>query len=642
MKLYINILFTIIFFINLQSSQIKIKNKTNKNIYVATYYKKSIPEFECYKHGKIVEVPIQEAIKSEEHTSVETFNVIENPVQKLLFSKKLIYSKNKKLLKQNISRYEYKFINKKSINSIYGNNFYLFEKNDIPLCLNYIEFKILNPVIGLFNKTTDFLINKLRKKIFGYKHENEIAKVRTGQNICNKEKIFLKERKKKVKENIEKLLNKKLSDNQVPNIAFCLTGGGYRSSIASMGTLTGAEEMGILDCSTYVSTLCGSSLPVISWLASKKTLQKYKKILKKSVSRAVITPITNLKLLRDIYERKFAFKQPFKVIDLFGFLFADKFLDNIPNKKQLEGISQQQKLLEHGEYPMPIYAAIDSVSNYEWLEFTPYEVGSYFLNAYIPTWSFGRRFVNGTSTDYAPEQTYSSFMGLFCSAYSIGAKDILNVFHNSNICKNGKKHLMFTKKIVQNSFLDEVRFFPSKIPNFTYAMDDSPMQNIKDFKVIDAGFELVIPIPPLLKKERKIDLIIIGDYSTSMNQLPKLEEYAKKLNAPFPKITTDDYKTKQISIFKDKQNPKAPVVIYIPFIKSEETFNVNDNFNPNFNPRNWNGFKICHNLRFTYNKDQFDLLFGLAKQNILDNKEKIINVIKEIVEKKSIRNNNKS
>ena len=126
MKLYINILFTIIFFTNLQSSQIKIKNKTNKNIYVATYYKKSIPEFECYKHGEIIKVPMQEAIKSEEHTSVEIFNVIENPTQKFLFSKKLIYSKNKKLLKQNISRYEYKFINKKSINSIYGNNFYLF------------------------------------------------------------------------------------------------------------------------------------------------------------------------------------------------------------------------------------------------------------------------------------------------------------------------------------------------------------------------------------------------------------------------------------------------------------------------------------------------------------------------------------
>ena len=603
MRLNLKILFIIILSTNLQSKEITINNKTNDNIYVATYYKKSIPNFECYKHGKTVKIQIQETIK------------VENLYPKFSFNRKLIYSKNKHDLKQNISRYEYKFINKKSINPFYGNNFYLFIKDSIPHCLNSIEFKVLKPLFGIFDKTSDLLMDKLRKTFSGYKYENEIAKVRTGQNICIQETTFLEKRKNIVKQNIEKLLNKKLNNDQVPNIAFCLTGGGYRSSIASMGTLTGAEEAGLLGCSTYISTLCGSSLPMISWFASKTTLKKYKKILINSVKNAVITPITNLKLLRDIYIRRFSFKQPFNIVNLFGFLFADKFLDHIPNKKQLKGISQQQKLLVNGEYPMPIYAAIDSVSNYEWLEFTPYEVGSYFLNAYIPTWSFGRKFVNGTSINYTPEQTYSSSMGMFCSAFSIGLKDILNIFIDCNICKNIKKN-------IQNTFLDEIRFAPVKIPNFTFAMNKSPMKNIKNLKIIDAGFELVIPIPPLLKKERKVDLIIIGDYSTSMNHLPKLEGYAKKLNIPFPKVPKKNYKTTQISIFKDEQNPKTPIVIYIPFIK-------NENFDSNFNP------KIYHNLKFTYDGNDFELVFGLARQTILDNKKQIIDVIKEIVDRKN-------
>lgn len=612
MKKYITTLFTIILFSNLQCSQIEIYNTTNKNIYVAIYYKKASQDFECSRESKIIKITAQDIVK------------IKRPIQKFLFDRKLLYSTNKKQLKKNILRYEYKFINKKSISRIYGNKFYLFLENDIPICFNYIELNIINPMLNLLSKVKNSLSVKY-KKISKYKHNNEIAKVRIGKYLCKEEKKFLKKRKVKVKKNIEKLIDKKLDDEQVPNIAFCLTGGGYRSSIASLGTLVGADEMGLVDSSTYISTLCGSSLPVISWLASKKTLQKYKKIFDKSVKRTIFTPIMNLKLLRDVYERKISFNQPFSVVDLFGFMLADKLLDNLKNKKQLEGLSSQKKLIESGDYPMPIYAAVDSISNYEWLEFTPYEIGSYFLNAYIPTWSFGRNFMNGSSVNYAPELTYSFYMGLFTSAFAWSVKDIFNLFDNCNLCKKAKK-------ITQNSFMDETRLYPAYIPNFTYGMNRSPMCNIKNLKVVDAGFELVIPIPPLLKKERKIDLIIIEDYSTSMKDLPKLEKYAKKFNAPFPKITGTNHNKKQISIFKDKNNPKAPVVIYMPFIKNEK-------FNTNFNPKKGNDLKFCKNMNFVYNKEQFELVYGLAKQNILDNKEKIINEIKEIVDKKSIGRN---
>ncbi|MBD3273156.1 hypothetical protein GF385_02280, partial [Candidatus Dependentiae bacterium] len=563
MKKIINKLFLILFFINLKSNQIKIYNKTDTKIYVATYYKRAFESFECTKNSKIIEIPKQKKIE------------LKRPKKKFLFDRKILYSKYKNLLRNKISRYDYKFINKKSISKIYGNKFFIILENNIPTCLNYIEYKILNPMLKSCVNSKNFLINKIRPKISNYKHENEIAKVRLGNDLCKEEKKFLKKRRKKIKKAIEKLLNKKIKEEQIPTIAICLSGGSYRSAIGSLGTLIGIKEIGVFDCTTYLSTLCGSSLPVICWLATKKSLSEYKEIFSKGVDHTIFTPIKNYKILKNMYKRRFAFKQHFGLADICGYLAADSLLDHIKNKKQLNGLSYQAKRIKNGDYPMPIYAAVESISNYEWLEFNPYEVGSYFLNSYIPSWSFGREFLNGISINNAPELSYAFYMGLFCSAYTLGIKDLFRFIPNCNICKRAKK-------IAQNTFLDEVRFCPAYIPNFTYGMNNSPMQNIKNFKIIDAGFEFIIPMPPLLKKERKVDLVIIGDYSKEMKDLNKFEKYSKKFDFPLPKISDNEFNQKIISIYKDKNNPNIPVIIYLPFIK-------NENYDQNFDPKSGEG-----------------------------------------------------
>ena len=62
---------------------------------------------------------------------------------------------------------------------------------------------------------------------------------------------------------------------------------------------------------------------------------------------------------------------------------------------------------------------------YEWMEITPFEVGSSFLKTYIPTWAYGRKFKDGNSTNAPPEQTLGYFMGIFGSAFEISLKDIV-------------------------------------------------------------------------------------------------------------------------------------------------------------------------------------------------------------------------
>jgi len=54
-----------------------------------------------------------------------------------------------------------------------------------------------------------------------------------------------------VKKALEKMLDMKLSDNEVPNIAFSFSGGGVRAMIAAIGFTQGAQELGLYDACTY-------------------------------------------------------------------------------------------------------------------------------------------------------------------------------------------------------------------------------------------------------------------------------------------------------------------------------------------------------------------------------------------------------
>lgn len=53
---------------------------------------------------------------------------------------------------------------------------------------------------------------------------------------------------------------------------------------------------------------------------------------------------------------------------------------------------------------------------FQWFEMTPYEIGSDELEAWCPTWGFGRRFEGGRSVEGLPEQSLALLLGLCTSA----------------------------------------------------------------------------------------------------------------------------------------------------------------------------------------------------------------------------------
>jgi len=53
---------------------------------------------------------------------------------------------------------------------------------------------------------------------------------------------------------------------------------------------------------------------------------------------------------------------------------------------------------------------------WQWFEFTPFEIGCDELEAWCPTWAFGRHFEEGKSTIGLPEQSLALLLGLCTSA----------------------------------------------------------------------------------------------------------------------------------------------------------------------------------------------------------------------------------
>ncbi|KAK3045493.1 hypothetical protein LTS18_013753, partial [Coniosporium uncinatum] len=53
---------------------------------------------------------------------------------------------------------------------------------------------------------------------------------------------------------------------------------------------------------------------------------------------------------------------------------------------------------------------------FQWFEMTPFEIGCDELEAWVPTWGFGRPFSEGKSTMQLPEQSLALLLGLCTSA----------------------------------------------------------------------------------------------------------------------------------------------------------------------------------------------------------------------------------
>lgn len=476
------------------------------------------------------------------------------------------------------------------------------------------------------------------KYIGKHPHSLHTATVRFSENddIGDEEKEFIANRLRFVKEKVEDLLHVQLDENRVPKIGFVFSGGGFRSMLTTLGFLQGAQETGLLDATLYYSGLSGSTWAIAPWLASGKTIYDFSEHVAGKLEYGMddINTPYELSEIVETFITKLLSWQVVSTIDIYGAIIANTLLKNIFASPTLVKLTESHAYIKDGCTPMPIYTAIQAnLKHYEWMEFSPFETGSSFLKSYIPTWAYGRTFENGVSNNYAPEQTLGYFLGIFGSAFEVSLRDIVRM-SASNLSYYGHQLPHFLAQslkkllnLILDSFLGEMRLFPSILSNFTFNYINSPIIDQPHIALVDAGIDFNLPLPPLLRAARAMDIIVIYDASADIQGAPELlraENYARQRNLKFPPINYEIADKQTISIFCDEQDRSVPIIIYLPRIK-------NHHYSTEFDPEICVGEAYCNTYNFTYKPEESAMLMGFAKHAIKQHAEDIKSVIKNLL-----------
>lgn len=394
------------------------------------------------------------------------------------------------------------------------------------------------------------------------------ARVRVSTELCREEQDFLRKRKIRTTAAFAKYLGvpeDEVHPEDVPIIAMCGSGGGLRALVAGASSYLSAKEAGLFDCITYTAGVSGSC-----WLQtlyySSIGQQSHSHILHHLKHRLGVhiayppaalalfaSAPTNKFLLSGIVEKmKGVPDADFGLVDVYGLLLAARLL--IP-KGELNidpydlKVSNQRDYTDQGNYPLPIYTAVRHeipreekkadgavhdpeqaarADYFQWFEWTPYEFFCEEFDAGIPTWAIGRKFDRGQSVWREnglalPELRVPLLMGIwgsaFCATLSHYYKEIRPIFRS--LAGFGSIDSLIAEK---DQDLTKVHpFDPATIPNFAANMRDllpeSCPQSIHDEKILqlmDAGMSNNLPIYPLLRPGRDVDIIIAFDASADV------------------------------------------------------------------------------------------------------------------------------
>lgn len=515
--------------------------------------------------------------------------------------------------------------------------------------------------------------------------------VRLGVDLAAQEEHFLTLRHAHCKYALEQLLGTPLQDNQVPRIALCLSGGGYRAMISSLGFLQGLGTLqkrsllgtikekfaalaayiglaffsifdvdapiinevfptnpinsSLLDATSYCATLSGSAWGMAGWMQSNMMPGDYLNHISPNLNSSLAQDVSWSDLISTLKQR-IESKQPISLIDIYGIMLGQKLLCKIGAENPGDfTIAMQAEKIETAAIPFPIFSALigADVPRKEWAEFTPYEIGSEYQHAFIPTSLFGSSFKNGLLTHQTSPESLSFLLGLWGSAFCLNVPEFIaflqRQFPEFNLSSETSVENFLTKlEIVLNiifslnpmtdtstSLLDYRPFAP-KVSNWAYGMPGVPTSEHSRLTLVDAGIDFRIPIPPLLRAQRAIDIIIIVDASDLApgSALQSAQDYAKSHNVLFPPI---DYTiiNNPCSVHKDANNPKTPVVLYFPLV-------ANPTYENGWDPRT---ASFAHYTNFQYTTAEINLLSGLMKRTALQYQNVILDTIKEWVERRN-------
>uniref|UniRef100_A0A8C5SCA5 Phospholipase A2 n=1 Tax=Laticauda laticaudata TaxID=8630 RepID=A0A8C5SCA5_LATLA len=526
--------------------------------------------------------------------------------------------------------------------------------------------------------------------------------VRLGYDLCSQEQEFLCKRKRIVAQALKQVLqlDYDLQDHEVPVVAIMTTGGGTRSYTTTFGSMRALKKLNLMDCVTYMSGLSGTSWAMAHlyrdayW--SQNDLHEKIQEAKKQVTKSKLEMFTANRM-KYYYQQLNQRKQegyPITFIDLWGLIIEYLLNDGKDNHR----LSEQKESLINGQNPLPIYVTINIKDKYstqdfkEWLEFTPYEVGFLKYGAFVHPEDFGSEFFMGHLIKKLPETRLCYLHGMWSSIFSLNLLYIWNRVNSSE---------EFWHQWTQDKFIDidEDPHLPTKpyelksrmfVPpgylatklrgvltdrlavaqyqNFLkgFQMHDCYIENTHFHRwkattldccpnqlteyddhlgLVDAGFFINTSCPPLLRLERKVDVILHLSYSAGSQTLP-LEDackYYKEQGIPFPNVVLTDEDRKHLKecyYFNQSERSGCPILVFFPLVN--DTFQYYSAPGERRSEADMAGGNIdvstCKTPYSTYclkySDEDFDKLVNLSEYNILNNQHLICQALHAAIERK--------
>ncbi len=476
--------------------------------------------------------------------------------------------------------------------------------------------------------------------------EARIRRVWEGNRpLPQAEQKYLEARNKYAKKVIEEYLQEEVDEDLIPRIAVIGSGGGFRAMLSTAGFCQGLADTSLLDTVHYLGGVSGSTWLIGSWLASKKPYLDFYPGFKKRVASTLLDEALTkggqnlaafMGTIAETFIRRLAYHEIPTIIDLYGLLIGlELFEDHTKGHYAQTTLASFADYVSQGTVPLPIGMSVhpyEANTKFHEVEFTPFEVMHYGINGACPTFGFGRKFKCGKSTTKHPSLSLGYLMGIWGSAFTLALKQIFPL-----IAQELRPSFLFKplQTAIMQTPLGEFQLFPAFIRN--------PVRNLQaggdphsQFHIhIDAGAAQNIPIEPVLRDERTIDIIIIVEASADCFNAPnlhKLEDSARAANKLFPTIDYYQAITEKYSIFYDGPDSSAPIIIYVPLAK-------NDDYDPTFDPqellRNGGGFINTGN--FAYTPAQIDRLTGLTERAAHELAPTIIDAIKAVITRKKVQ-----
>ena len=593
---------------------IEVSNKSDFDLYGSTYYFKK--EAEKAGDTKLIASGTKEEF-------------VRPPLQGLK-KRKLVFSLNEDDLKQKMSSSEYHLLPHMSIGV--GSKFYIDLDQGSLKGYNYAQWKIIEYVkgklSGVTGKLDDATLGTVRSKYLSgkaYSLREASASVRIGTDIPPQEEFYLSRRRPKVKAALEHLLERQLAYKDVPKIMIAGSGGGYRAMLGFLGFLEDAYESGLLDTVTYISALSGSTWTLGPWISSGWSLDEFKERLLEKIKTDIYVIKPNIVHFVNNLILRMAFKQPITAVNMYGQILGYNLLADLPGGPFGVYLHNQRFMIQDGSKPFPIYTAVATKLPYQWVEFTPYEMGGDYFGGYIPIGAFGAPFLDGEMRYFTPPYSLAFILAICGSAFAARLKRVASEVEGSIPFWPVRKAL----KIGLEEFtIGKYRVSAARVYNWTWGMRPLPRAQQEIIKLIDGGIAYNFGLEALYRREP--DIIIIADFSASTvigSELVKAEHDLRARGFKVPPIDYTAIDKKSFSIFKDENDPTVPIIIYFPHIKNPQ----HSFFDPQECLAN-----CCGTFNFLYKKDQAHQLIELSRQTVKGVAPQIIEEINEWIDARKV------